>query len=106
MREPPGLLAAAAGYDAIGNGAAGQLFHRARRQLLLARRRAVPRELVQHARMLGRDQHAEVLVWRLRAANDVTGCKDTHSILTLVKRYSTLQFCFQSLHELRHLVPD
>src|SRR4051812_35705233 len=72
------LLAGAATtwHDAIFDRARRQLLERAGRQLLLARRRTIAREFVQRPCMLGRHEHAEILV------RGVTGnfvrCKDSH----------------------------
>src|SRR5438094_8283688 len=79
----PRLLGAAARHDAIDDASRRQLFHRSRGELLLTRRRAVARELVQHARVLGGDEHAEVLVRRLVLTDDVAGSKNTHCSLSL-----------------------
>src|SRR5437773_723296 len=54
------LLSAAARHDAVDDATRRQLLHRARRQFLLARRRAIARELVEHARMLRGDEDAEI----------------------------------------------
>jgi len=55
------LLAAAARDDAILDQTLGQLFEGTCRELLLPGR-TLPRELVEHARLLGGDKHAQVLV--------------------------------------------
>src|SRR5205085_4809012 len=81
MPGPSGLaalLGAAARHDAVHDASRRQLLHRARRELLLSRRRPVARELVEHARVLRGDEHAEVLVRRLVHADEVAGSKYTH----------------------------
>src|SRR5688572_1127001 len=49
-------------HDAVLNLAARQLLERTGGQLLLARRRAIARELIQHAGELRRHENAEILV--------------------------------------------
>src|SRR5688572_11057764 len=56
------LLAAAPRKHAVLDRAVGELLERARRQLLLARPRPVPRKLVDDASELCGDEHAEILV--------------------------------------------
>src|SRR5687767_10766102 len=56
------LFRAAARNDAILDLAFGEIFQRARRELLLSRRRAVTGEFVQDAGELCRHEHPEVLV--------------------------------------------
>src|SRR5438445_11544371 len=77
------LLGAAPRHDAIHDTPRRQLLQRAGRQLLLARRRSIAGELVQHAGMLGGNENAKILVrcpvLRIASpANNVTRCKNTH----------------------------
>src|SRR5439155_13346704 len=74
-----GLLAAAARDNAIVEMADGQLFHRPLRQLLLAHRRAIAWKLVEHARVLGGDEHAEVFVGGV--LGDFERCEYSHDDL-------------------------
>src|SRR5512138_1060950 len=64
---------------AVLNVAARQLLEGARGQLLLARRRAIARKLVEHARELRRDEHAEVLVACM--LRDFAGGVHSHGLL-------------------------
>src|SRR5688500_16544632 len=48
-------------HHAVLNVSSGQLLERPRRELLLARRRSIARELVQHARELRGNENAEIL---------------------------------------------
>src|SRR3954467_13821456 len=73
-----GLLRATARNDVVLDVALRQLLERLGRQLLFPRRRTVARKLIQHARILGGDEHAEVLVGGV--VRDLNGRKNSHDV--------------------------
>src|SRR3954471_8644137 len=79
---PPGgslLRAAAARDDAVLDVAAGELLERAGGELLVALLRAAERGLVEQARVLRGDEHAEVLVRRV-LRGDLGRSEDAHGL--------------------------
>src|SRR5512140_2672470 len=88
------LLAAAAGNDVVLDRLlARELLERARRELLLVNVRAHARKLVENARVLRRDENAEVLVGRV--LRDLDRGEDLHLVLLAV----SVQLQFQPLDD-------
>src|SRR5665213_762516 len=95
------LLAAAPGHDVVLDRLfARELLERLRGQLLLVNLRAHARKLVENARVLRRDEHAEVLVGRV--LRDLDRGENLH----LISLALSVQLQFQPLDDRAHIAFD